>query len=208
MTRPAIAALPLLLLLACPTGGGDDDASADDDDASADDDDASVDDDDTSADDDDSSPGANGDEVPERAPDETWAGDLSDGATMDLDWADDSSVACFIGTENKNFSGNHVLYDRIAGPGMNVFFRVTPSPDLDVSLYAMRLGENDTSWPPDVINAPCESSYDAQYDNNPGWSEAVELSGSGTYRIVVGVAGANGAADGAFTVDYWDESGG
>ena len=37
------------------------------------------------------------------------AGNLKDGCTMDLDWAQKSSVACFSGTRFNEFRGNHIL---------------------------------------------------------------------------------------------------
>jgi hypothetical protein len=225
-----LAAIGCSLLLACPSGGDDDTATDDDDtadddtadddtvdddtadDDTADDDtadDDTADDDTADDDDDDTTPGANGVEVPERDPDESFEADLSEGSIIELDWAQDSDIACWPGTEDVNFSGNHVFRDGIwGGEEMILYIRVTPATvDLDVSLYALRLGPTDTeSWPPEIYQAGCQTSYDNQFDANPGWSEAVLIEGAATHRVVIGVAGANGETSGAFTIDVWDDS--
>ena len=210
---------------------GDDDASADDDDVASDDDDDDVSDDDVSdddvsdddvsdddvadddvaddddvSDDDDSTPvPANGVEVPNRAADETMIGDLSDGAILDLDWAQNPNVTCWTASENLNWTGAHVITETTQGEDEVLTIRVTPGDSLlDVSLWAAQTSANDTHTPPDLPSVvSCETSYDAPGDSNPGFSEAVLLSNYNPYRVLIGVAGADGFEAGAYTLEIW-----
>ena len=185
--------LALLLALALPLSACGDPVPGplpDDDDVSGDDDD-------------DTSP--NGDDVPDRAADDTYSGDLSEGATMELSWASQADVACWAGSEDVNFSGSHVIYEFAQGADEVFYARVTPdSADLDLSLWAIQTGTTSDATPPDLPSAvSCDSSYDAQGDSNPGASEAILLTPYNDYRVLVGVAGAGGAASGAFTLEIW-----
>ena len=57
----------------------------------------------------------------------TFTANLSNGAIIkDLSWASNSSVACFPATQNKKFSGNHVLHAFDLPPYANVEITVTP----------------------------------------------------------------------------------
>ena len=121
-------------------------------------------------------------------------GNLSAGKTMDLQWAAQSSVACFPATEYDNFRGNHVLYATQIPKYSEMVITVTPDdPKTDVSLYAYEISTTDTTHV--APNLPscvaCEAGYDQKKDSNPGVTEAIKLnSTTHGYNVIIGVAGA------------------
>ncbi len=136
-------------------------------------------------------------------------GNLSNGTCMNLDWADDSSVACFPATRNYFFEGNHVFYalDRAIQGGTEVTVAVQPQPGVEVSLYAYIMGENSFMVPPRVPSVlQCEASYPVGVypPPNPGQVEQVGFSipsTAGPYNLFVGVAGdAPTGTTGGYTV--------
>lgn len=141
----------------------------------------------------------------------TITGDLSEGTQIDLDFADNSTVACWPGTENVNFQGNHVMYALETPLGAvegraTVDFRVTPdSNDTDVSIYALHQGATDFTVPPETSSVVgCEAGYDAQNDSNPGEPEETPyptVSINNPYNVVVVVAGADGHTSGGYTLE-------
>ncbi len=149
----------------------------------------------------------NGAEVPERDPDGGWTGNLEDGAIIDLDWATSGAFGCYPGTETTNFTGNHVWANESLSEGIGDFHvRVNPAdPLVDVSLYAIKTGTDGTEFPPDLPSAiACDTSFDRENNGNPGVSEAVTVQGGqNPYRIIVGVAGANGQTSGEYDVEVW-----
>lgn len=131
-------------------------------------------------------------------------GSLDKGGIIDLDWASNSSVACFPATENANFAGNHVLYT-VALPKQTVLTAtVTPkSSSTDVSVYLYQSSATSPSpVPPNVTSVTsCEAGYDAKHDSNPGVAETAKInSTTNAYNVLVGVAGAKGVTSGEFTL--------
>jgi len=149
----------------------------------------------------------NGATMPETAPDNGWSGNLSDGETMDIDWGSSGGFACWPGTEETNWTGAFVFEDDSLAEGVGDYHvRVTPTdPLVDVSLLAIKVGTDTTEYPPELGSGiACDTSYDRENDSNPGYSEAVIVQGGqNPYRIVVGVAGANGTTSGAYDVEVW-----
>lgn len=144
-------------------------------------------------------------------PDQTLTGNLADGAVIDLGWADDSAVACFPGTENNNFDGNHVLFTGVSKQGSaHLFVQADPESGVDISLYVLEFPASGEQIPPEVTSASrCEASFDDQGTGNPGRAEVVgPLLGFGDRTMLIGVAGANGATTGAFSVGIWRLDGG
>jgi len=148
----------------------------------------------------------NGKTMPDRPPDRSWEARLEDGATMALGWATGTNVGCWPATENHNFTGHHVITSDTYGPDMSLFVRVTPEAGLDLSLYTLRIAPDDKHRPPEIYKASCQASYDRKEDNNPGVSEGVQVRGTHTYRVIVGIAGAGSVKSGGYRVDIWDES--
>ena len=144
--------------------------------------------------------------VPTRDPDETFAGDLSTGTEIDLDWADENPFFCWPGTENVNFTGAHVFFTRSKEGSGDYVIKATPDAGVDISLYTLEFND-EVQTPPDVTSTTrCEASYDADGDSNPGGWESVELFGFADNAVLIGVAGANGQDSGAFTVEVWQDS--
>ena len=130
-------------------------------------------------------------------------GDLSDGSVLDnLDWADQSDVACWPGTENLNFTGAHLLYWIDQPEDTTLTAGVSPDVDVDVSIYVLQMGTTRFEVPPDVVSVvSCEAGYDQTNDSNPGESEtAAVIATTNPYNVVIGVAGAGGATSGGFTL--------
>lgn len=137
-------------------------------------------------------------------------GNLKDGQKIALRWAEQSNVACFPGTRFEMFDGNHVLY-RVAMPaGSRITVTVTPKTGKSINLYALRQGANETAAPPNISRAiSCEASYPiyankvggGRVSNEDDGKRKIEYISVGSpYSILIGVAGANGLAEGDFTL--------
>ncbi len=135
-------------------------------------------------------------------------GDLADGESQcTLDWAANSSVACFPLTQRDYFDGNHVFYalQEPPPPGSAVTFRVIPEPGVEVSAYAYRIGTQNFLVPPFVPSVvQCEASHNLVLDHspNPGVVEEVSFyGGTNAYNYFLAVAGySGGEASGAYEV--------
>ncbi len=140
---------------------------------------------------------------PDAGADASWTGDLSSGAPIDIDWADESDIACWPGTEDPNFDGNHVFYQLSQPADLDLWVRVIPERGVDVSLYAMQFAGG-VQTPPDVVSCvTCEASADWDGDTNPGEREELFLSGYNAYDVLIAVAGANGADEGQYSLEAW-----
>ncbi|MSP25099.1 MAG: hypothetical protein EXR75_08030 [Myxococcales bacterium] len=131
-------------------------------------------------------------------------GDLATGGVVALEWAANSSVACFPATENVNFNGNHVIYSTGIPSNTDMTITATPSDSkTDLSVYAYEVSTTDaTSIPPNVGSCvSCQAGYDAKKDSNPGVAESVKLNAiKNPYNVFIGVAGANGTKTGKYTL--------
>ncbi len=131
---------------------------------------------------------------------------LTRGACTNLGWADNSSVACFPGTESDMFDGHHLFFalDEPMGPNSELSITATPSRAItDLSIYAYMMGVNQCLVPPAVGGVlTCEASYAPFNTTNPGESENVSLNNptGNSYNVLIGVAGANGLSSGDFTL--------
>ncbi|MGM0574112.1 MAG: hypothetical protein ACQEXJ_00060 [Myxococcota bacterium] len=135
----------------------------------------------------------------------TVEGRLEEGATLPLDWADQSTVACWVGTENANFAGPHVLYafERPMAADREMRITVTPEPGVDVSVWALQEHPGTFAVPPDIDSAvACEAAFDQEHDSNPGEAETTVplTTGGAPLDVLLGVAGAEGHSSGAFTL--------
>ncbi len=137
-------------------------------------------------------------------------GDIKAGGTMELRWAERSSVACFPGTRFEMFNGNHVLY-RVTMPARSrLTIGLVPKNGAAINLYALRQGAAETAAPPNITSAiSCEASYPI-YANLPtgrtvrnadDGSRKIEFISVGSpYSILIGVAGAKGLKEGGYTL--------
>ena len=130
---------------------------------------------------------------------------LNAGCAMPLEWAQNSSVACFPGTRFIEFQGNHVLYSVEMPPASEMTITVSPkSKKHRVNLYALRLGVNNSAVPPEISSAiSCEASYPI-YIGQPNMRKAAKpqsveyMSITKPYSIIIGVAGAKGVIEGEY----------
>lgn len=131
-------------------------------------------------------------------------GNLAGGQAIPLrGWADSSQVACFPATQFEKFRGHHVLFRTQLPPTSNIEITAVPNdPSLDLSLYAVRLGANDTTTvPPKIPSAVCEASLDYR-DGKPGKAESVKFTAiRNGYNILIGVAAPQGVTSGEFTLE-------
>jgi hypothetical protein len=147
----------------------------------------------------------NGDETPSGDPTEEIDGNLDEGAVIDLDWA--HGLYCWPQTEDVKFNGAHVFYEREQDADRDFTMRVKPASTLDVSIYYVQRSDGDTNLPPDITSAfDCDATYEFEDDSNAGQAEVVLATGSSNpYELLIGVAGANGADSGSYTLQIWDE---
>ncbi len=135
-------------------------------------------------------------------------GTLADGHKIaDLSWASNSSVACFPATKNQKFTGNHVLYTTTIPKRSEMFIKVVPkNQNQNFSLYAYMVGEMNDQLPPNLSSCiTCEES--SKWDRN--WkgktqdhTRQVRLNAiNRSYKVVIGVVGAEGLTEGDFTLE-------
>ena len=130
-------------------------------------------------------------------------GNLASGAPMDLGFAANSSMACFVEPANPSYTGNHLLYGFAVAGGTPVTVRVTPKNGQDISVYAYRMGATRYDIPPTVASAvSCEASPSSSNNaNGAGQPETVKSGAAANpYNFVVGVAGPAGSA-GSFELE-------
>lgn len=135
----------------------------------------------------------------------SWEASLEDGSVPD-DLQFLVRAQCVPGTELENFDGAHVYATYEQPAARQVYVRVRPERGLDVSLYVSQLPGGSMATGQDAISVPCEESLDYQYDSNPGEAEVVKLTSiDRPYHLVIGVAGADGADEGDFLVEVFEE---
>ena len=134
-----------------------------------------------------------------------YKGDLAEGAVIsDLSWASTSSMACWPATENTYFTGNHVFYVTSIPPHAELTLTVIPDdPNQNMSIYGYQVGLNNTLMPPDIATCvACESERKWDRPKTGRTQDHTRSiyfnSTTDSYRIVIGVAGANGLKTGKF----------
>jgi len=134
-------------------------------------------------------------------------GNLSSGQKMsDLSWASKSSVACFPGTQNSKFTGNHVLYSMELPPKSKLTITVIPDDsNANFSLYAYQVGSGNYATVPELSSCvTCEADYKWDYPKRgqtQDHSRSVYLNSiDNSYNVVIGVVGAEGIFKGGYTL--------
>lgn len=134
-------------------------------------------------------------------------GNLSQGQKMnDISWAWNSSNACFPQTQSKKFSGHHVLY-AIDLPTYTEY-EITLIPkdkNSNFSLYAYQVG---TITNANIVpNLPsclrCEADHKWDYKKKDQVQDHTRkirdiLATTNSYQVIIGVAGAEGLAEGKY----------
>lgn len=137
---------------------------------------------------------------------------LSYGNKMsDLSWAWSSQNACFVPTQQEKFTGNHVLYRTEIPRRSEMTIRVIPADkNANFSLYAYS-GGNGAIVPDLPSCVSCEADYKWDFKHRgktQDHTRSVQLRAvNNPYPVIIGVVGANGLSEGAFTLEVILEGG-
>ncbi|MEA2043422.1 MAG: hypothetical protein U9N85_12850, partial [Bacteroidota bacterium] len=136
-----------------------------------------------------------------------YKGNLNDGVKIhDLSWASKSSTACFPATQNKKFTGNHMLYVTEIPTHSVMNIKLIPKDkSKNMSLYAYTTGTNSKVYPPALSSCvSCESDHKWDYKKRgktQDHTRSVRLNAiNNPYRVVIGVTGADGLSSGEFNL--------
>ena len=140
----------------------------------------------------------------------TVSGNLSEGKVIeDLSWAWSSSNACFPSTQKSKFTGNHVFYSVELPAYSEMEVTVTPEDkNQNFSIYAYQTGLNNADLVPDLprcIRCEVDHKWDRQFrgrtqDHSRTAKDLVAI--TNPYRVVVAVVGADGLAEGDYTLSF------
>ncbi|MEZ4775612.1 MAG: hypothetical protein R3D00_20670 [Bacteroidia bacterium] len=136
------------------------------------------------------------------------SGNLSDGQPMPtLDWAWNSSVACFPKNHEKNFTGNHVLYTIDLPAYSEMEIAVVPADkktNLSVYAYMVREITEENTVPNLNRCVRCEVDHASNIKRQgqaPGTRVVKDiLALKNPYQVLIGVTGAEGLSEGAYTL--------
>ena len=138
----------------------------------------------------------------------TVQGSLKNGVILkSLAWAWMSSNACFPGTQATKFTGNHVLYVTELPPHSIMTITLKPKNDsTNLSLYGYQIGREKVILPEDLqYCVTCEADHERQYlrrGETRTSTRTMRFNAIGnSYKVVVGVAGANNLTEGDFTLE-------
>ncbi|MDC0231066.1 hypothetical protein OAK19_03800, partial [Aureispira] len=136
-----------------------------------------------------------------------YRGDLADGVKVhDLSWASSSSNACFPATQNSKFTGNHILYVTEIPEYSQMDITIIPTENnANMSVYAFMNSLSSDAMVPNLSSCiSCEADYKWEYPKRgqiQDHTRTVSLNSTNRpYRIVIGVAGADGLTQGDFIV--------
>ncbi|MCB9224087.1 MAG: hypothetical protein H6582_07935 [Crocinitomicaceae bacterium] len=135
----------------------------------------------------------------------TYVGDLADGCKiLDLSWASRSSTACFPATQNSKFTGNHIFFVTEIPTYSDMEITVIPDDkNANMSIYAYQDGTSSTVYPPELSTCvSCEAEHKWDYPKRgktQDHTRTVYLNAiNHPYRVVIGIAGADGLTTGTF----------
>ncbi len=136
-------------------------------------------------------------------------GDLAAGSPMeDLSWAWSSSNACFVETQKHKFTGHHRLFITELPSYSELTVTVIPDdPEANFSIYGYSMGTTREDIVPNLSSCvTCEADYKWDYryrGRTQDHSRTIRFNAiRNPYRVVVGVAGADGLAAGTFRLEY------
>lgn len=138
----------------------------------------------------------------------TYTGNLSDGEIMeDLSWASTGSNACFPGTQNKKFRGNHVLhYFEIPEYSEVTITLIPKNKRANFSLYGYQVGTTNFRTPPNLPSCvSCEADHKWDYKKRGRTQDHTRSikfnSTTNSYNIFIGAAGVEGMTNGEYTIE-------
>jgi len=134
----------------------------------------------------------------------SFEGRLEDGKPLhDLSWAWNSQNACFVAPRKEAFSGHHLLHLTEIPPHSELNIELTPKdPKANMSLYAYSHGGDKYRMVPELSSCvSCEADFQSTYGNSSSTTRTVSLRAvNNPYKVVIGVAGANGLDKGDYTL--------
>jgi hypothetical protein len=133
-------------------------------------------------------------------------GNLRDGKVIPLEWAQLSTMACFPGTRFQEFQGAHVFYWMDLPQRSEVTITVKPLQGKRINVYAYSGFDGRTLPPQESSCVSCEAGYEQWSAAKPpsdfskaAGSQQVRLRAvNQPYRVLIGVAGAEGVQEGDF----------
>ncbi len=139
----------------------------------------------------------------------TADGSLADGMRLsNLSWAWNSSNACFPATQKEKFTGNHVFFVTELPPRLILTVTINPKKGgVNRSLYGYQIAPAKVILPDDLQSCvTCEADHKWDYPKR-GKTQGDErmmtfIATTNSYKIVIGVVGANGLTEGDFTVSF------
>lgn len=138
----------------------------------------------------------------------TAQGSLKDGVKLQsLAWASTSSNACFPATQNAKFTGNHVFYVTELPPHSILTVTVRPKNEsTNLSVYGYQIGVEKVILPEDLqYCVTCEADHERQFlrrGETRTSTRTMRFNAIGnSYKVFIGVAGANGLTEGDFTLE-------
>ena len=136
-----------------------------------------------------------------------YAGDLKDGVKIhDLSWASSSSVACFPATQNHKFTGNHVIFVTEIPTRSKMEITVIPDdPKDNMSIYSYMTATTSDVLPTNLSSClSCEAEHKWDYPKRGKTQDhtrtVYQNAINNPYRVVIGVAGADGLTTGSFKI--------
>jgi hypothetical protein len=132
--------------------------------------------------------------------DQTFEGDIANGAAADVGWGDEPLVSCWTFVTGKYFSGNQVFYamDKLLQKSSQLEITVTPAEGVDLNVYAFAL-KPDVFYMPPAIPSVSDCTYSKSGD--AGEPESVYLQNlQAPLQWLIAVVGPEGVTDGAFTL--------
>ena len=137
-----------------------------------------------------------------------YEANLKDGVFLnDLSWAWSSQNACFTEIQKSKFTGKHIFFTGIIPAHSITSIEVIPvDKNANFSVYAYQINLNEDFLVPDLPRCiACEADFKWSYRKRNKHQNHIRKIGDFTaidysYRLVIGVTGANGLDQGEFYI--------
>ncbi len=139
----------------------------------------------------------------------SYKANLNEGKFLDdLSWAWSSRNACFPKTQMQKFSGKHILFTGILKPYSEIEVTIIPLNKKDnLSVYAYQIQTNEDFVVPNLPHCvACEADHKWDYKkkNRPKQKHIRKIDNiislSNSYRVVIGVTGADNLDESEFII--------
>jgi len=138
----------------------------------------------------------------------SYTATLNEGVILDdLSWAWSSQNACFPETQKKKFTGKHVFFTGVIPKYSEMEVTVVPNDkSKNMSIYAYEIGVDNMRLVPNLERCiRCEAAHKMDrpvrgktQDHTRTVTNLVAI--NRPYRVVIGVAGAEGLSEGDFSI--------